>query len=115
MVGLSLLTYDTDPIFISKMRNELFQLQGVSVNKTTIYHPQTDSQTEVVNKCLETYLRCMCSEKPSSWFKWLSLAEWWYNTNFHTSIQTTLYEVVYGQAPPIHLPFLLGGATNPVV
>lgn len=55
-------------------------------------------------------LRCMCSDKPASWSKWLALAEWWYNTNFHSSIHTTPYEVVYGQAPPIHLPYFPGEA-----
>lgn len=49
----------------------------------------------------------MCSEKPSSQSKWLSLAKWWYNTNFHLAIQTTPYEVVYGPLPSIHLPYLL--------
>lgn len=111
----STITSDRDPIFISKVWTELFQLQGVSLNKSTAYHPQSDGQTEVVNKCLETYLRCMCSEQPSSWSKWLSLAEWWYNTNFHSSIQTTPYEVVYGQPPPIHLPYLPGASDNTTV
>ena len=36
----------------------------------------------------------------------MPLVEWWYNTNFHSSIQTTPYEVVYGQTPPLHLPHL---------
>lgn len=93
----------------------LLPFQGVALNKSTAYHPQSDGQTEIVNKCLETYLRCMCSEKPFSWSHWLSLAEWWYNTNFHTAIQTTPYEVVYGQAPPIHLPYLPGESTNAAV
>lgn len=102
----STIVSDRDPVFLSSVWTDLFTLQGVSLNKSTAYHPQTDGQTEIVNKCLETYLRCMCTEKPSSWFKWLSLAEWWYNTHFHSSIQTSPYEVVYGQAPPIHLPYL---------
>lgn len=111
----STIVSDRDPIFISKFRNEFFQLLGVSLNKSTAYHPQTDGQTEIVNKCLETYLKCMCYEKPSSWSKWLSLAEWWYNTNFHSSLQTSPYEVVYGQAPPTHLPYLPGENATPAV
>ncbi|GKD06527.1 reverse transcriptase [Tanacetum coccineum] len=72
------------------------------------YHPQTDGQSEVVNRCIECYLRCMTEENPKEWMQWLSLAEFWYNTNFHTSINTTPFEVVYGQKPPIHLPYLAG-------
>nr|GEV58472.1 putative mitochondrial protein [Tanacetum cinerariifolium] len=41
----------------------------------------------------------MLQEKPKEWAKWLSLAEYWYNTNFHTSINTTPFETVYGQPP----------------
>ena len=50
----------------------------------------------------------MCVDSPQQWPKWLPLAEWWYNTTFHSAIQTTPYEVVYGQPPPIHLPYLPG-------
>lgn len=57
----------------------------------------------------------MCSEYPTTWSKWLPSVEWWYNTNFHSSIQTTPYEVVYGQPPPIHLPYLPGESSNAVV
>jgi hypothetical protein len=52
----------------------------------------------------------MCSDKPTQWYKWLSLAEWWYNTNYHSSIHTTPFEVVYGYPPPIHLPYLPGSS-----
>lgn len=48
------ITCDRDPIFVSGTWSELVQLHGTSVNKSMTYHPQTDSQTEVVNKCLET-------------------------------------------------------------
>ncbi|PNY06838.1 retrotransposon-related protein [Trifolium pratense] len=95
--------------------DNVFKLHGVALNKSTAYHPQSDGQTEVVNKCLETYLRCMCADKPSSWSQWLSLAEWWYNTNYHTSIHSTPFEVVYGQPPHIHLPYLPGEATAAAV
>ncbi|GJS00904.1 putative mitochondrial protein [Tanacetum coccineum] len=80
----------------------------VVVDMLSNLHPQTDEQTEVVNRCLEGYLRCMTGEQPKKWIEWLPLAELWYNTNFYTSINTTPFEVVYGQAPPIHVPYLGG-------
>lgn len=106
---------DRDAVFLSDFWKELFSLQGVALNMSSAYHPQSDGQTEVVNRCVETYLWCMCSDRPHLWSKWLPLAEYWYNTNFHTSIQTTPFEAVYGQAPPLHLPYLPGESKIAVV
>ncbi|GKC41787.1 retrotransposable element Tf2 [Tanacetum coccineum] len=39
------------------------------------YHLQTNGQTEVVNRCLKCYLRCMTGERPKDWTKWLPLAK----------------------------------------
>lgn len=50
----------------------------------------------------------MCSENLKGWSMWLPLANWWYNTNFHTSTQITPYEVVYNQPPLLHLPYFRG-------
>jgi hypothetical protein len=96
---------DRDPIFLSKFWKEMFNMQGVNLLYSSAYHPQTDGQTEIVNKCVENYLRCMTGDNPNQWARWLSLAEWWYNTNFHSSTQLTPCEVLYGFAPPIHIPY----------
>lgn len=83
------------------------RLQGVQIKLSTTYHPQTDGQLEVLNRCLKTYLRCMCYETPKEWAQWLPLAEFWYNTNFHSAIQKTPYEVMYNQPPQIRRPYIL--------
>ena len=50
----------------------------------------------------------MTADAPQQWSKWLPLAEWWYNTTYHTSIRATPYEIVYGQLPLAYLPYLPG-------
>ena len=64
------------------------------------YHPQTDGQTEVVNKCLEASLRSFVTDKQNKWLQWLHLAEWWYNSTYHTSAKMTHFQALYGYAPP---------------
>nr|GEY94117.1 reverse transcriptase [Tanacetum cinerariifolium] len=34
------------------------------------------------------------------------LAEYWYNTNYHSVLDTTPYEVVSGQTPHMHIPYV---------
>ncbi|GJR78796.1 retrotransposable element Tf2 [Tanacetum coccineum] len=46
-------------------------------------------------------------KKPKQWAKWLPLAEWWY-TNHHSATNTTPYEAMYGQSPPLHIPYVGG-------
>jgi hypothetical protein len=93
---------DRDPTFTNNFWQELFRLQGTQLHLSTTYHPQTDGQTEVVNKCLETYLRCFSSERKNQWAQWLPLTEWWYNTSYHTTTHMTPFEAVYGKN---HLQF----------
>nr|GFA36441.1 reverse transcriptase [Tanacetum cinerariifolium] len=45
----------------------------------------------------------MTGETPKDWVKWIPLAEYWYNTNYHSALDTTLYEDVNGQTPPMHI------------
>lgn len=73
---------------------------GTQQKMSSSYHPPTDGQTERLNQCLESYLRCMTHEHPKNWHSWLPLTEWWYNTTFHTAIQMTPFEALYGYSPP---------------
>jgi hypothetical protein len=43
------------------------------------------------------------------------MAEWWYNNNFHTALQSTPFEALYGYPPP-HLPMgSIPKGVNPAV
>jgi hypothetical protein len=99
---------DRDPTFTRNFWEALFKLQGTQLYLSIAYHPQTDGQTKVVNKCLETYMRCFASEKQHQWDQLLPLAEWWYNTSYHTTTPMTPFEAVYGHKPPSVLSYLSG-------
>ncbi|KAJ3684341.1 hypothetical protein LUZ61_013505 [Rhynchospora tenuis] len=92
---------DRDPIFTSSFWKELMNKIGIQLNMSTAYHPQSDGQTERLNQCLEQYLRCMAFEQQKKWCRWLPLAEYWYNTSFQQSLNTSPFQALYGYPPPL--------------
>ncbi|KAL5701100.1 hypothetical protein ACHQM5_026475 [Ranunculus cassubicifolius] len=94
---------DRGSVFISQFWAKVFELLGTKLLHSTSYHPQTDGLTERVNQCLETYLRCMSSANPTKWASWIPLAEWWYNTSYHSALQSTPFQVLYGYTPKVHV------------
>jgi hypothetical protein len=91
---------DRDPVFMSRFWHEMFRLHGTQLALSSAYHPQTDGQTEIVNKALEGYLRSFSGDRPKDWLRWLSLAEWSYNSSTHSSTKMSPFEAVYGYPPP---------------
>lgn len=53
----------------------------------------------------------MTGDRPKEWAKWLTLAEWWYNTSFHLSTKTTPFKVIYG-IPPLNYTTYTPGESN---
>jgi hypothetical protein len=43
---------------VNNFCKKLFKLQGTQLHLKSVYHPKTNDQNEIVNKCLETYLQC---------------------------------------------------------
>nr|KYP46437.1 Transposon Ty3-I Gag-Pol polyprotein [Cajanus cajan] len=81
---------DRDKVFTSQFWQHLFKLSGTTINLTTAYHPQSDGQSEALNKCLEMYLRCFTHDSPKDWAQLLPWAEFWYNTACHNSSEQLL-------------------------
>ncbi|KAE8991493.1 hypothetical protein PR001_g21210 [Phytophthora rubi] len=56
---------DRDPRFVSHFWQHLFRLLGTRLDMSTADHPQTDGQTERVNRVLEDILRSVCAAEPT--------------------------------------------------
>jgi hypothetical protein len=62
---------DRDPVFIGHVWQDLFKMAGVQLRMSIAFHPQTDGQSEAVNKVIAMYLRCTTGDRPRDWLDWL--------------------------------------------
>ena len=92
---------DRDPRFTAKFSQALFKLTGCRSALSTAFHPQTDGQTERVNRILEDYLRHYVGPRQTDWDTHLPEAEFAYNNSWQASINTTPFRLTYGQDPII--------------
>jgi hypothetical protein len=60
---------DCDTRFNSDLWKEFFGHCKVTNNMSTAFHPETDGQTEIVNKSIENYLRHFVAENQNDWDK----------------------------------------------
>ncbi|KAK9148013.1 hypothetical protein Scep_006770 [Stephania cephalantha] len=73
---------------------------------SSAYHPQTDGQTEVVNRSLGNLLRSLVGENVRSWDFKLSQAEFAHNHAVNRSTGFSPFQVVYSVLPRGHLDLL---------
>jgi len=58
---------DKGPQFAAGLTKELNKMLGIETKLSTVYHPQTDSQTERTNQELEQYLRIYVNHRQNNW------------------------------------------------
>ena len=69
---------------------------GTKLKFSTAFHPQTDGQTEIVNRSLKNLLRTLVGEHIGSWDLKLSVVEFAYNSSVNRTIGKSLHEIMYG-------------------
>ncbi|KAF1327472.1 Pol protein, partial [Globisporangium splendens] len=80
---------DRDPRFTAAFWRELFRLLGTDLALSTADHPETDGQTERVNRVVEDILRSIAVDHPRDWSRWLPYAEFAINSSEHASTAVT--------------------------
>ncbi|GJS28466.1 putative reverse transcriptase domain-containing protein [Tanacetum coccineum] len=69
---------------------------GTRLDMSTMYHSQTDGQSERTIQTLEDMLRACVVDFGNGWNTHLPLVEFSYNSSYHTSIKAAPFEALYG-------------------
>ena len=77
---------DRDSRFLSTFWSSLWSFMDTKLTKSTAFHPQTDGQTEVVNRMIVHILRMYNSKHPRTWDESLPYIQHSYNRALHSSI-----------------------------
>ncbi|MBW0503442.1 hypothetical protein O181_043157 [Austropuccinia psidii MF-1] len=92
---------DRASLFVSSFWTNLCQQLNISRDLSTAFHPETDGQTERVNKILEQYLWMYVSYHVDDWHTWLPLAEFAYNNAEHSSTKQKLFSPFMEEIPAL--------------
>ncbi|KAM7486464.1 hypothetical protein LguiA_002473 [Lonicera macranthoides] len=90
---------DRDAKFLSYFWKTLWGKLGTKLLFSTTCHPQTDGQTEVVNRTLSTLLRAIIKKNLKLWEDCLPHVEFAYNRFVHSATKYSPFEIVYGFNP----------------
>lgn len=77
---------------------------------STAYHSQSNGQIEVLNRCLQQYLRALYIKNQHNGGKYLHWTEWHYNTIVHSATALTPFQIVYGRPLPSVPAYTLGSS-----
>jgi hypothetical protein len=72
------------------------------------FHPQTDGQTEVVNRTMVLLLRGYYSKHPKLWDEHIPYVQHAYNRSLHSSTQFSPFQTCFGYLPKVPLDLMYG-------
>jgi hypothetical protein len=90
---------DRGPQFNNKFWEHVCQRLRLDRRMSSAYHPQTNGQTERMNRVIEEMLRSYISPSQRDWHEWLPLVEFAINNSWQESIGTTPFFLNYGEHP----------------
>jgi hypothetical protein len=98
---------DKGPAFEAKVFKKTCRYLGIHKTHTTAYHPQSDGQTERMNRTLEDVLAKLVQDVPEEWDKWLPIVCFAYNTSVHRVTKETPMRMMMGREARTPLTMLV--------
>ena len=89
-----------DPRFKGNFMTALLEILGTQQRFSTAYHPQTDDQTERMNRTLEDTLRHYVAPHHTDWDEHIAMANFATNNSHQESINTTPFRLNNFKDPP---------------
>jgi len=83
--------------FAAELTKELNRMLGIKTKLSTVFHPQTDEQTERMNQELEQYLWFFIENRQKDWPEWLAAAEFAVNNKVHMVTKVLPFMANYGK------------------
>ena len=85
--------------FTLQVMTDLCKRLGISPKLSTAHHPQTDGQTEVMNREVQQYLQLFCAKEQESWVDWLGLAQFTINNRQHSATKFSPFQLTRTYTP----------------
>ena len=82
---------------MAELTRELNRMLGIKTKLSTVFHPQTDGQTERMNQELEQYLQFFIEHRQMDWPEWLAAAEFAVNNKVDTATKVSPFMTNYGK------------------
>ena len=92
---------DRDTRITSKFWAEVYTYSLIKRRLSTVFHLQTNGQTEILNCILGGYLRAYTNLEQMNWAKLLPSAEFAYNNSRSTSTGMSPFKALYGYDPDL--------------
>ena len=92
---------DRDKRFMSKFWTTLYGVLGTTLTPSSPYHPETDGQTERMNRTLTEALRAYVNAKHDDWELYLPSFEFAYNDSINRSTGYAPFELVLSIKPRV--------------
>ncbi|UYV60442.1 K02A2.6-like [Cordylochernes scorpioides] len=94
-----ILISDRGSSFLSKLLTQVLKICNTIHKKTTSYHPQTNGQTERMNRTLTDMILMYIDEKHQNWDEILPFVTFAYNSSVQETTGYSPYFLIHGREP----------------